>query len=165
MKQLTLIRHAKSSWEHVGLSDAERPLNRRGEADAPKIGKRLKAIGFEPDLMITSPAVRAATTAEIIAGVIGYPVDRIVRNRALYLAGVEQLLDVIASQAESVNHIVLFGHNPGLTEFANTLAPGVTNNVPTTGVVSVTLDSADWTLYAKLPGTLEFFDYPKKPQA
>jgi len=163
VKRLTLIRHAKSSWDDLSLSDAERPLNRRGQTDAPGMGNRLKAMGFQPDLMISSPAVRASTTAEIIASAINYPVSEIVYERVLYLAGVDQLLDVIAAQADSVQHLALFGHNPGFTDFANALAPGVTDNVPTTGVVSVTLDSDDWALYAKLPGTLDFFEYPKKP--
>ncbi|MEM8682969.1 MAG: histidine phosphatase family protein [Pseudomonadota bacterium] len=162
MKTLTLIRHAKSSWDDVSLTDAERPLNRRGQRDAPKMAERLVARGVNPDLIIASPAVRASTTADIIAGKLEYPRERIVREASLYLASLDELLDITAMQDDALQHLVLVGHNPGMTLYANRLVPGLTNNVPTTGVVSVSLDRDDWSLYADPGATLKFFDYPKK---
>ena len=165
MKTLTLIRHAKSSWDDMGLSDAQRPLNRRGERDAPKMGERLASRGFRPDLMISSPAVRAWTTAGIIASKIDYPRDAIQREPSLYLASPDDILDVIAAQDDKLGHLVLFGHNPGFTMMANLLVPGITNNVPTTGIVSVNIDTSTWALYARPTAELDFFDYPKKIHA
>ena len=165
MKTLTLIRHAKSSWDDVTLTDAQRPLNRRGERDAPKMGDRLVARGFSPDLIVASPAVRASTTADIIAARLDYPRERIVREASLYLASLDELLDVTASQDDALNSLVLVGHNPGLTMYANLLVPGITNNVPTTGIVSVSLDRNDWSLYTEPRASLDFFDYPKKLSA
>ena len=165
MKTLTLIRHAKSSWDDVTLSDAQRPLNRRGERDAPKMADRIVARGFKPDLIVASTAVRASTTADIIASGLGYPRDRIVREASLYLASLDELLDITTSQDDSLQHLVLVGHNPGMTMYANHLVPGLTHNVPTTGIVSVSLDRDDWSLYAEPRATLDFFDYPKKISA
>ncbi len=162
MKTLTLIRHAKSSWDDVTLTDSQRPLNRRGERDAPKMADRLAARGFKPDLIVASPAVRASTTADIVASKLQYPREKIVREASLYLASLDELLDITASQDDSLSHLVLVGHNPGLTLYANQLVPGVTNNVPTMGVVSVSLDRDDWALYTDPHARLDFFDYPKK---
>ncbi|MEM6511839.1 MAG: histidine phosphatase family protein [Pseudomonadota bacterium] len=162
MKSLTLIRHAKSSWDDVSLTDAERPLNRRGERDAPKMAERLASRGLMPDLIVASPAVRASTTADIIAGKLQYPRERIVREPSLYLASLDELLDITAAQDDTLNHLVLVGHNPGLTMYANMLVPGITNNVPTAGIVSVTVGRDDWVLYSDPRAQLDFFDYPKK---
>ena len=149
----------------MSLSDAERPLNRRGERDAPKMGERLSARGFKADLLVSSPAVRAWTTAGIIASKLDYPREAILREPSLYLASPDEILDVIATQDDDVQSLVLFGHNPGFTMMANLLVPGITNNVPTTGIVSVSVDSPTWALYDQPPTELAFFDYPKKIQA
>ena len=162
MKTLTLVRHAKSSWKDNSLADRDRPLNKRGEHDAPIMGKRISEAGIRPSLIVCSPAVRAWTTAKIIANEIGYPLEFLQREKQLYLASLDDLLDIIFSQEAGFTSLMLVGHNPGLTAFANYLSPGVTNNVPTAGVVSVTFDREDWNLY-ELPETeLLTFDYPKK---
>ena len=162
MKTLTLVRHAKSSWKDNSLTDRDRPLNKRGEHDAPIMGKRISEAGIRPSLIVCSPAVRAWTTAKTIANEIGYPLEFLQREKKLYLASLDDLLDIIFSQEAGFTSLMLIGHNPGLTEFANYLSPGVTDNVPTAGVVSVTFDRDDWNLY-ELPETeLLTFDYPKK---
>ena len=84
------------------------------------------------------------------------------REDGLYLASLDNLLDVVASQDNGFNSLMLFGHNPGLTDFVNYLVPGLTNNLPTAGVASVNLDREDWLLYDKPPGELVLHDYPKK---
>jgi phosphohistidine phosphatase len=162
MRTLTLVRHAKSSWSDPSLSDRNRPLNKRGERDAPKMGKRIAAAGIRPSLIISSPAVRAWTTAKVVAEAIAYPLEFLQREDGLYLASLDRLLDVVAAQDEGFKSLMLFGHNPGLTEFANFLSPGLTNNVPTAGVVSVAIDGADWSLYGRPATELVIFDYPKK---
>jgi phosphohistidine phosphatase len=161
MKILTLVRHAKSSWGDSALSDQDRPLNERGERDAPEMGRRIAAHGIRPSLIITSPAVRARTTAKIVAGEIGYPVEFLQREDTLYLASLDDLLDAVFSQDEGFNSLMVVGHNPGLTEFANFLVPGITNNLPTAGVVSVQMELEDWNLYAEPKAQLLAYDYPK----
>ena len=161
MKTLTLVRHAKSSWKDTSLADRERPLNKRGKRDAPEMGRRIAAAGIRPSLIVSSPAVRAWTTAKVIAGEIGYPREFLQRDNALYLASVNGILDVIASQDVGFNSLMLVGHNPGFTDFANYLVPGLTNNVPTAGVVSVELDTDEWTLYDKPDTELLLYDFPK----
>jgi len=163
MKTLTLIRHAKSSWKDAGLADRDRPLNGRGENDAPVMGARLRDSGIRPSLLISSPANRAWTTARIVAAEIGYPREFLQREERLYLASPADMIEVLKEQDAGFNSIVLFGHNPGLTEFANRLVPNLTSNVPTCGIVSVDIDTDDWDL-SYLPAChLNFFDYPKKP--
>jgi phosphohistidine phosphatase len=162
MKTLTLVRHAKSSWHDTNLSDRERPLNKRGLRDAPIMARRAVEAGIRPSLIIASPAVRAWTTAKIFATEIGYPVEFLQREDAIYLASLQRLLDVVASQDAGFNSLMLFGHNPGLTDFANYLSPGLTNNLPTAGIVSVELDRDDWLLFDRPATELLVYDYPKK---
>jgi phosphohistidine phosphatase len=161
MKTLTLVRHAKSSWKDTSLADRDRPLSKRGERDAPEMGQRIVAAGIRPSLIVSSPAVRAWTTARIIADAIGYPREFLQRDKTLYLASVNGILDVIVAQDPGFNSLMLVGHNPGFTDFANYLVPGLTNNLPTAGVVSVQLDSDDWSLYDKPGVELLLYDFPK----
>jgi len=163
MKSLTIVRHAKSSWKDSGLSDRERPLNKRGKHDAPVMGQRVAAAGIRPSQIISSPAVRAWTTARVFAKELGYPVEFLQREDGLYLASLDNLLDVVATQDNGFNNLMLFGHNPGLTDLVNYLVPGLTNNLPTAGVVSVNLDCDNWMLYDRPPTELVLHDYPKKP--
>lgn len=162
MKTLTIVRHAKSSWDEAGLSDRERPLNKRGERDAPKMGRRIVAAGIRPSLIISSPAVRAWTTAKVFAKELNYPIEFLQREDGLYLASLDNLLDAIATQDPGFNNLMLFAHNPGLTELANYFVPGLTNNLPTCGVVSLNFDSDDWMLYDRPKTELVAYDYPKK---
>ena len=161
MKTLTLVRHAKSSWKDTSLSDRDRPLNKRGERDAPEMGRRIAAAGIRPSLIVSSPAVRAWTTARIIADKIGYPREFLQRDKRLYLASVNGILDVIVGQDTAFNSLMIVGHNPGFTDFANYLVPGLTNNIPTAGVVSVQLDTDDWSLYDRPGVELLLYDFPK----
>ena len=109
MKTLTIFRHAKSSWSHPELSDHDRPLNNRGKRDAPVMGERLSEAGIRPSLILSSSAVRAWTTARIIAKSISYPAEFLQKEPRLYHAGVNRIYDVIAAQARGCT-IVLAGH-------------------------------------------------------
>ena len=162
MKRLYIIRHAKSSWKKQDLADFDRPLNKRGKHDAPLMGTQLLKINVCPDLVITSPAKRALTTAETIAEKINYPRKKIIENIQLYLADVPELLDVVRNFDESVKNAVLVGHNPGVTDFSNFLTDDDIENVPTCGVICVDLLVDQWEHADKDLGTLIFFDYPKK---
>ena len=124
---------------------------------------QLAEAGIRPSQIISSPAVRAWTTAKIFARELGYPAEFLQREDGLYLASLDNLLDVVATQDPGFNHLMLFGHNPGLTDFVNYLVPGLTSNLPTSGVVSVNLETDDWMLYDRPPTELVLHDYPKKP--
>jgi phosphohistidine phosphatase len=162
LKTLTIVRHAKSSWDEAGLSDRERPLNKRGKRDAPVMGKRIADAGIRPSLILSSPATRAWTTAQVIAEQLTYPSEFLQREQDLYLASLDDLLDIVVAQDEGFNSIMIVGHNPGLTDFVNYLSPGLTNNLPTAGVVSVTIDQDHWKLYEQPKTELVVHDYPKK---
>lgn len=161
-KRLTLLRHAKSSWDDPALPDRERPLNQRGQRDAPMMGRRLRARGARPSLILTSPAVRALHTARLIAREINYPLEFLQREADLYLASPEDMLKVIARQDNSFNDILVCGHNPGLTELANLLTGEEIDNVPTCGVVVIETDVPEWRNLGPKRGTLVSFDYPKR---
>ena len=162
MKTLTIVRHAKSSWDNPGLSDHERPLNKRGHRDAPLMGRRIARHGIRPSLIVSSPAVRAWSTARAVARAVGYPYEFLEKEPLLYHASVDRILDVIRAQDERCNNLMLFGHNPGFTDFANFLVPGLTNNMPTAGVVCVEIDQDDWNLYEQPKTRLLVHDWPKK---
>ena len=161
-RRLTLLRHAKSSWDDDGLADRDRPLNQRGVRDAPLMGQRLKARGARPTLMVTSPAVRARQTAQIIAREIGYPQEFLQREEELYLASPEQILAVLARQESSFRDVIVCGHNPGLTELANRLTGAGIDNVPTTGLVVLGLEVGSWSDLDGTRGELLLFDYPRR---
>lgn len=162
MKTLTLVRHAKSSWKNPHLSDRQRPLNKRGKRDAPIMGKRILEHGIRPSLIVSSPATRAWTTAKIIATQISYPIEFLQREDSLYLASLDGILEVVAAQDNGFNNLMVVGHNPGMTDFANFLSTGLTHNLPTAGVVCVQIDQDDWNLFERPQTELLVHDYPKK---
>jgi phosphohistidine phosphatase len=161
MKTLTLVRHAKSSWDHPGLTDFERPLNQRGIRDAPRMGSRLAARNEPPQSIISSPAVRALTTAKVIASALGYRAAGIIADERLFHAYSEQLLDVIRGFDASLRHVMLVGHNPGLTNLVEQLAQAGIANIPTCGIVVIDFSIDHWRDLSDGAGELLLFDYPK----
>lgn len=163
MKTLILIRHAKSSWNDPALDDFDRPLNERGKRDAPRMGKRLKEKRITPDLMLSSPARRAFSTAKKIAKVLKYKKDNIKTERRLYHADEEIILDVIKSVKDKHQVVLVFGHNPGLTEFVNTLQDTgeEIDNIPTCGIAAFQININSWSELSWGKGKMIFFDYPK----
>ena len=162
MRTLYLIRHAKSSWSNTDLHDFERPLNERGLADAPKMGKRLKEKEVYPDLMLSSPAVRALTTCKSISSILGYPVEQIKTDRDLYHADEDALLSAIQNLEDHHKIVCLFGHNPGITEFANQLFDIYIDNIPTAGIIAGNLPVEHWSDAQFKCGKFLFFDFPKR---
>ena len=162
MKIVTLLRHAKSSWKDTGLTDYDRPLNKRGEHDASMMAARIQQAGIRPSLILSSPAVRVWATAKEMARQLAYPIEFLQRDERLYHAGLQRIIDVLSRQDDSFNSIMIVGHNPGLTEFANYLVPGLTHNIPTSGVVSVQVDTEDWNLDTVKNAELVLYDYPKE---
>ena len=166
MKRLTLVRHAKSSWADSDLADFDRPLNDRGERDAPKMAKRLRKRSMEPDVLLSSSALRARTTATILADGMHIPNERLIMVPQLYLANVPELLTVLKSQSPTHQHAMLVAHNPGLTELGNYLGESLSiDNIPTCGVLCLDFAIDKWEELSPQQGQLVFFDFPKNPVA
>lgn len=161
MKIVTLLRHAKSSWKEPQLSDIERPLNKRGRRDAPLMGQRLARRDFKPELIISSPAVRAVTTAESIAAAIGFEVAQISIERRIYHASSDELLNILHSQDDRCDHVMLTGHNPGLTELVELLAQAGISNIPTCGIATLGFQVDHWRDMIAGDGELLAYDFPK----
>ena len=160
MKTLYLIRHGKSSWANQSLQDFDRPLNHRGERDVPFMGKRLREYDT-PDLILSSSANRAISTARIIAGKVGYAEARILEDETMYLASEKTLLSIIREIDNQYKTVMLFGHNPGFTMLANDLTNYFVENIPTCGVFCITFNIERWQQVGLGNGTVAFFDYPK----
>ncbi len=164
VKTLYLVRHAKSSWDNLITRDFDRPLNDRGKRDAPRMGKRLKEKRVVPDLLLSSPAKRALTTCELIGDILNYPTEKIKTDRDLYHADDENFLSIIKKINNKHNTVLIFGHNPGLTDFSNRLTDSRIDNVPTCGIVACSLNINSWNMIEWGKGKLDFFDYPKKKE-
>lgn len=162
MKRLIIVRHAKSSWTDITLADIDRPLNERGERDAPRMAKRLKEKNLAIPVMLSSPAVRALTTCRVFARTLQFPENQIRIVKNLYHANEDMILAIVQSIPENVDTVMLFGHNPGLTDFVNALVDADIENIPTTGIVCSKLNIASWDAIDWSCGKVEFFDYPKK---
>ena len=162
MKTLFLGRHAKSSWNNALLADQDRPLNERGLRDAPRMGKRLADRGVRPNLIISSPALRAYDTAVKIAGEIDYPVSDIQVTKEIYLEGKTGILNAISLLDSNIDSVMLIGHNPGITIAVNYLAQADLDNVPTCGIAEIQFDFELWSEIDSSTGKMVLFDYPKR---
>ena len=143
MKKLILVRHAKSSWE-CNVIDHERPLNKRGENDAHLVSSKLKDIGLNFDLILSSDAMRAKTTASIF--VYNLNIDKSIfhLNYDLYDFSGSNLIKVIKSCENSINNLMVFGHNHAITDFVNTFGDNYIENVPTCGVTIIDFNIDSW---------------------
>lgn len=160
MKKLYIIRHAKSSWKNPTLDDFERPLSKRGKKDAPFMAKILQQKGVMPDIIISSPALRAKTTAELIAKELNFK-KQITYNSKLYEADTDNIFDTILTIDESCNIVFLIGHNPGFNMFVETLV-NFKENIPTCGIVELEIDSEYFKDISSKCTKLLSFDFPKK---
>lgn len=160
MKELILIRHAKSSWKDSSLDDFDRPLNKRGKENAPFMAKRLKEKGLNPDLIISSPSLRTKLTLEYFLKEFNYKKDVVFEN-SIYEAPYENLLNVIKNVPNSVNQLFFIGHNPGLNDLSDFLLGEFYENIPTSGVLKIVFYTDSWKEISKNNSKLEFFEYPK----
>lgn len=161
MKKLFIVRHGKSSWQETTLADRDRPLNKRGTRDAPRMGERLFRRGARVDLLISSPAKRAMTTAQKIAEEIQYTLP-IVESEKLYNATERDILHVIHSLDNSHVSVMLVAHNPGITDLINQIAGRRVDNVPTCGVVQLDYEIDTWDQVGQQKPKHVEIDYPKK---
>jgi phosphohistidine phosphatase len=162
MKTLFLVRHAKSDripigWTNTALKDAERFLNERGYADANKMSMQFKHI---PDLIITSPAIRAINTALIFARNLNYNANTICIKQELYESSVSDYLSIINSIDNTYNAVMLFAHNPTISDVAQKLTKTLPTELPTCAIAGIRFEVTDWKKVKT--GNLFSFDYPKK---
>ena len=164
MHTLYLVRHAKSSWDNPGIRDFDRPLNGRGERNAPEMAGRLKARGLRPQLIVASGARRAHATAKLMAGVFGYAKADIEIVDALYEASPRVWLEQIRALPAGIDTVMMVGHNPEITALVAELCPEARiDNVPTCGVLCLDYEARDWAGIARAKPVSWDFDYPKKP--
>lgn len=142
MKTLLLLRHAKSSWKEEGLADHDRPLNKRGKQDAPRMGELVRKEGLIPDVIVTSTAKRARKTARLVAKGSGYR-GKIVKSETLYQAGREGFVEVLTALPEKIERVMLVGHNPDLEEFLEIMI-GKSQRMPTAALAEVRLNIDSW---------------------
>ncbi len=161
MKTLILTRHAKSEWSHLLQKDYDRELNERGLRDAPLMGLRLSKRKLNIDCLISSTARRAEQTVLLIAEVIGFKAESIHWFDKLYHASPSLIQDVLLETDDRYKTILVVCHNNGITDFANSLACVVTDNMPTCGMIAFTIDTDSWSDFATAKKTLLFYDYPK----
>jgi phosphohistidine phosphatase len=161
--KLFLVRHAKSSRNEPALPDKDRPLNDRGKRDAPKMGERLAKREVTPDLILSSPAKRALKTAQIIAKKLDYKLADIVVDERLYATGAEDLLQVIHKLGAKPKSVMLFGHNPELTELAHRLSSKIAH-LPTCAVAEFTFDAKSWSTIGKDKPVSAVLYTPKESQ-
>ena len=161
MKTLFLVRHAKSSRDDPTLPDRDRPLDDRGRRDAPRMGKRLAKRDVKPDLLLSSPALRALTTAQLIADEIGFERKAIAVDDRLYASSPDDLLAVIRALDNKLDRVMLFGHNPEFSELAHRLSSDIVD-MPTSAVAEYNFDTKAWSDVGEIEPVKAILDYPKK---
>lgn len=162
IKTLFVIRHAKSSWDITNLNDFERPLNERGKKDAPMMAKRLVDKKVAIDVFISSPAKRAKKTASLFGAAYGKTEEDIIFRTMLYQAPAEVFYELVEQIEDQFNNVAIFSHNPGITEFVNSLVDSVKiDNMPTCGVFAIQAHTDKWKDFKKSKKEFLFFDYPK----
>ncbi|RZJ72922.1 histidine phosphatase family protein [Flavobacterium sp.] len=148
MKNLIVVRHAKSSWD-APLRDFDRPLQQRGIMDAHKVSTSVAPHLPKTFTIISSPAKRASETAIIFAQNFSYPVESIRYDEELYTFDERQLEAIVRSIDNDYDNVILFGHNEAITNFVNKFGDIFVDNVTTSGFVSLTFDSDDWSGISK----------------
>lgn len=144
MKTLYLIRHGKSSWENMSHQDYERPLLEKGKKRTRKIADFLMERNVNPDMIISSHAERAFNTAKIIAKKLGFPKEKISIDQNLYFCGSQAMENLVFGLDDQFSHVMLVGHNPDMTNFANLFLEQKFDYMPTSGVVCVEFDTSRW---------------------
>lgn len=162
MRHLSLIRHAKSSWDDPSLSDFERPLNDRGRRDAPVMARRAALLAGRPHRWVSSPAVRAWATARAFAETLGVPMDLIEPSAAIYDAHRSVLIDLVRQLDDAHTTVWLFGHNPGLSELGLWLCRQAPQDMPTCAVAQYSLAIPSWSALTEHSARLRCYLYPKQ---
>jgi phosphohistidine phosphatase len=161
MKTLLVLRHAKSSWKDDNLPDRERPLNKRGREEAPKMGEVLRKHDLVPDRVLSSPAQRARSTTELATEACGYEGELEFKDE-LYSFEAEPYLKALRALADSCQCAMIVGHNPAMEELVEGLT-GETLPMPTAALAQIELPLEHWSdLAAQRNGKLINLWRPKE---
>lgn len=144
MLELILVRHAQAASIATHIQDIERPLNTAGNVQADFLGKQLKKRKVVPQLILTSPAIRTLSTAELLATILNYPTQNIQKITELYLAEAADILQVIGEIPFSIHQAMLVGHNPGLSQVCRILADPILAELPTAGAFFLQWEADSW---------------------
>jgi len=161
MKNLILVRHAKSSWDNPEWTDFDRPLNKRGLRDAPFMAQLLSKKDVIPDLIISSRAKRAMETAQFFCEAFNYDKDKLILDLGIYERGSKYIINLLSKLDDSVNTAILVGHNPDITSMATYFSGEFFDNVPTCGIISVKFNFDSWTNISTKNGELLFSEFPR----
>lgn len=159
MKKIFLVRHAKSDWNNPEIEDIQRPLNDRGYSNANMMSKQFKTM---TDLVVSSPAIRAISTALIFARNLNYDPNKIQIRKELYESSVKDYLSVIHQLDDQYNTIMLFAHNPTISNVAEALAKSPPMEMPTSAIAGISFECTKWSDIKTKQGDLFLFDHPKK---
>lgn len=161
MRRLSLGRHAKSSWGDNKLADFDRPLNKRGLRDAPRMASRLAQLEAKAQMLISSPAMRARATAAYYVESLELDAPAVQLDPRIYEAGTQTLMNLLAELDDSTQHVMLVGHNPGISDLALELADCPFSDMPTGAIVVIELHIARWCDLAQNCGHVSDYLYPK----
>ncbi len=161
MKTLLLIRHAKSGWNDASLSDFERTLTEQGKSDAAIMARKLIEKSIEIDAFVSSSAKRAKQTATIFMNEYKIGEKKLLLSPSLYEAPVKDFYDVIDNLNDENDAVALFAHNPGITDFVNSVECSPVYNMPTCAVYGLTIETNHWKEFANAKKEFLFFDYPQ----
>lgn len=160
MKTIYVVRHAKSSWQIIGQKDHERPLHKEGLKRMKKVNDYLVKNKVKPDMIISSHAVRAFETARLIASELAYPENQIMQDREIYLGNEDSLLQIVFSLPDHLESVMLVGHNPVITGFAQMFQARIPSDMPTSAVVSIGVDTKNWNQILIANKKVNFYIYP-----
>jgi len=161
-RRLYIIRHGKSSWDQEGLDDIDRPLAERGTRNAGEMAERLMHEAMIPQLILSSPASRALNTALIMSKIWRLGPENMQIHDELYMAYTSEIEQVVSTAPDEVTNLAIFGHNPSFTIYANLFLEAPLDNLPTAGVVVVTLESDKWSRIGRRHVKETYVDYPKR---
>jgi phosphohistidine phosphatase len=144
MKTLYIVRHAKSSWDHPGLSDDQRPLLQKGKKRTKLVTDYLQKNNNQPALILSSHATRAYETAKLFANALGFPENKIIVTESIYHGNADTMINTLFGIADDIDSLMMFGHNPTFTYFANMFLDNSIENLPTSGVVCIEFKTDKW---------------------
>ena len=161
MKVLYLIKHAKSNWGIPNTRDFERPISKRGSKDVNTIGSYLMIQDIVPDIVLSSCALRAQETTDLLADKINFRGKKFFLEE-LYMSIAEDIQEIIMAQDDSLNNIFVIAHNPQISELVNLMTEEHFSKIPSMGVVSIVFDIEEWSEIENTKGKIDFFIFPKQ---
>ena len=161
IKTLYLIRNARSDWNDIGASDFERGITKKGKKDIQTMGSYLMLKNVMPNIILSSCALRAQQTADVISESLQYK-GKIEYLQELYYTPTSTLLDILYMQDISVELLFVVGHNPQLTDMANMLIDEHISKIPSSGIVAIDFDIQEWSELRYTKGKIDFFITPKQ---